>query len=292
MTTDKLPKALVSGSLPMAGINLNCAVLDDVANTRVIGMTSVFKAFDRVARSNARMINRPSFMDAQSLQPFISEDLERLIKPIEYLDGGKVCKGYNSLILPELCDMYLSARRAGALVEKQKPLAEKAEILQTALAKVGMIALIDEATGFQFNRKYDALRMLLAQYVSDGMQKWIKRFPDKFFEELDKLYGKEKTTSRSRPPYYGKFINEYVYKPIEDGFVKSELDKKNIGNDGKRKGRFHQWLSDFGANQLTIQIGRAMGVMEISPTLRKFKENISRQKGLSIQPDLFKNDED
>jgi hypothetical protein len=49
-------------------------------------MTSVFKAFDRVARSNARLINIPSFMDAKSLQPFISKDLERLIKPIEYLD--------------------------------------------------------------------------------------------------------------------------------------------------------------------------------------------------------------
>jgi hypothetical protein len=173
------------------------------------------------------------------------------------------------------------------LVEKQKPLAEKAEILQTAFAKVGMIALIDEATGFQFNRKYDALRMLLAQYVSEGMQKWLKRFPDKFFEELDRLYQREKTTSRSRPPFYGKFINEYIYKPIEDGFVKAELDKKNIKEDGKRRGRFHQWLSDFGSNQLSIQVGRTMGVMEISTNLRKFKENIGRQKGLSIQPDLF-----
>lgn len=287
MTNTTIPKALLSGNLPIANIELNCAVLDDELNTRVIGMTSVFKAFDRVARSNARLINIPSFMDAKSLQPFISKDLERLIKPIEYLDGGKIAKGYNSLILPELCDMYLSARRAGALVEKQKPLAEKAEILQSAFAKVGMIALIDEATGFQFNRKYDALRMLLAQYVSEGMQKWLKRFPDKFFEELDRLYQREKTTSRSRPPFYGKFINEYIYKPIEDGYVKAELDKKNIKEDGKRRGRFHQWLSDFGSNQLSIQVGRTMGVMEISANLRKFKDSISRQNGLSIQPDLF-----
>lgn len=290
MTKEELPKALVSGKLPIANIELNCAVLDDQNNTRVIGMTSVFKAFDRVARSNARLINTPAFMDAKSLQPFISKELEQLIKPIEYMDGGKVASGYNSLILPELCDMYLSARRAAALVEKQKPLAEKAEILQSAFAKVGMIALIDEATGFQFNRKYDALRLLLQQYVAEGMQKWLKRFPDKFFEELDRLYGNTKTTSRSRPPYYGKFINQYIYEPIEDGYVKSELDKKNITKDGKRKGRFHQWLTDFGANQLTIQVGRVLGAMEISTNLRKFKENIARQKGLSIQPDLFENE--
>ena len=163
----------------------------------------------------------------------------------------------------------------------------QSEILLSALSDIGIIALVDEASGFQFNRKYDALRILLSRYVEEGMQKWIKRFPDKFFEELDRLYEREKTTSRTRPPYYGKFINEYVYKPIEDGFVKMELDKKNIKEDGKRIGRLHQWLSNFGNNQLSIQVGRAMGVMEISPNLRKFKENISRQKGLSIQPDLF-----
>ena len=292
MTEKKLPKALYSGVLPIANIELICTVLDDNKDnpTRVIGMTSVFKAFDRIARSNARLINTPAFMDAQSLQPFITKDLEELIKPIEYLDGEKVFSGYNALILPELCNLYLTARRAGALVKKQQPLAEKAEILQSAFAKVGIIALIDEATGFQFSRKYDALRLILEKYVEDGIQKWLKRFPDPFFQELDRLYNREKTTSRTRPPYYGKFINEYIYNPIEAGYVKAELDKKNIKTDGKRKRRFHQWLTDFGVNQLTMQIGRTLGVMEISPNLRKFKENMERQKGLSIQPDFFENE--
>ena len=52
-------------------------------------MTSVFKAFDRIPRSNNRLINIPVFMDAQSLQPFIDQELMGLIKPIQYKDGTR-----------------------------------------------------------------------------------------------------------------------------------------------------------------------------------------------------------
>ncbi len=286
-----LPNAIVTAPLTIGSMELSCAVLDDDHETRIISMTSVFKAFNRVARSNARLINTPSFMDAKSLQPHINHELRELTKPIEYLDGGKTIQGYNALILAELCDMYLSARRANDLTSKQMPLAEKAEILQSSFAKVGMIALIDEATGYQHDRKYDALRVLLKEYISEGIQQWTKRFPDKFFQELDRLYDNPKTTSRNRPMYYGKFINKYVYEPIENGYLKEELDKLNITDSKKRKARFHQWLSDFGVNQLQLQIGRVMGVTEISSNLRKFKNHISRQQGLSVlQLELFDED--
>ncbi|MCK5113899.1 MAG: hypothetical protein KAR11_03975, partial [Phycisphaerae bacterium] len=190
-------------------------------------------------------------------------------------------------ILPDMCELYLKARREGVLTSAQEKLALQSELLLSSFAKVGIAALIDEATGYQYDRQYNALRILLQQYIKEGMQKWVKRFPDKFFEELDKLYNNPKTKATKRPQYYGKFINKYVYEPLENGFVKQELDKVNIRDDGKRKARFHQWLTEFGVNQLTIQLGRVLGVMEISPNLRKFKDTISRQKQLSIQPALF-----
>lgn len=40
-------------------------------------------------------------------------------------------------------------------------------------------------------------------------------------------------------------------------------------------------------NQLTLQIGRVMAILEISHNLDKFKENIRKQQGLTIQPKLF-----
>lgn len=277
-------------------MELTCAVLDDKENTRVLTATSIFTAFQRARKgANDRLqidgTNIPPFLAAKNLEPFIDKDLLQWTKPIKYRDANKIEYGYNARILPGMCKMYLEARRKGGLVASQDKLAIQSEILLSALSDIGIIALVDEASGFQFNRKYDALRILLSKYVEEGIQKWIKRFPDKFFEELDRLYDNKKTTSRSRPPYYGKFINDHIYKPIENGYLKAELDKKNIKVDGKRIGRFHQWLTEFGASQLTMQVGRTLGVMEISPNLRKFKENIERQKGLSIQPDLFENEE-
>ncbi len=298
-------KALYRGKLPIGGVELDCAVLND--NTRILTTSSIFQAFKRGYSKGWYRIERkikvenelkkyfpqynltqpPIFLDSLSLIPLINQDLFSLMQPIKYLDNKQEKEGYNANVLVELCNLYLEARRTGVLNHQQKHLAEQAEVLLASFAKVGIIALIDEATGFQYDRKHDALRILLEQYIADGLQKWVKKFPDEFFTQLDKLYKNEKTTSRTRPKYYGLFINKYIYEPIEHGYVKQELDKVNIKEDGKRKARFHQWLTEFGNGQLTLQIGRVMGVMEISTNIRTFKEKINRQKKLAIQPELF-----
>lgn len=292
MEKEKYPKAVVSAPLKIGDTELTCAVLNDEKNTRILSASAIFEAFDRPRKgqNNRLEIDNflvPPFLASKNLQPFISDALIEILKQVEYVDGNKVSKGYDARILPKLCSLYLEARREKKLLNSQENFAIRAEILQSALSEIGIVALVDEATGFQYSRKYDALRLLLEQYINDGMQKWVRRFPDKFFEELDKIYDNPKTTSRTRPQYYGKFINTYIYNPIEEGYVKEELNKLNINEDGTRKARFHQWLTEFGTNQLTIQIGRVMALLEISSDLIKFKENIRRQQGLSIQPSLF-----
>jgi hypothetical protein len=283
----KIPSAIYEGPLPMAETELDCAILDDAENTRVIHMASIFKAFGRVQRSNNRLINMPAFMDAKSLQPYIDQELKSLINPVDFRSGKIEKRGYSALILPAICEMYLKARRDGALTKKQAHLAEKAEILQSSFAKVGLIALIDEATGFQRDRKHDALRMLLSKYIAEGLQKWIHTFPDSFFAELDRLYGNEPTTARGRPQYYGHFINKYVYDPIEHGYVKSKLNELNIKGDGKRRAKFHQWLSNEGRTILIHQIGRVQMMMEMCGDIDQFKQAADKQKKVSIAPYLF-----
>ena len=111
------------------------------------------------------MITLPPFLASKTLFPLVNEELLSLISPIIYEDGGQTLKGYKAEILPEICNLYLEARREKILLPNQKNLARQSEILLSSFAKVGIIALIDEATGFQFNRKYDALRILLQQYI-------------------------------------------------------------------------------------------------------------------------------
>ncbi len=297
-------KALLKGILPIGGIELSCAVLED--GTRILLQTSVFKAFSRSKRGLSKkrqneakietetgVLQLPAFVAASNLKPFIGKELIEVLQPVEYLDGSKKASGYKAEILPELCNLYLEARRKGVIVSQQEPLAIQAELLLSSFAKIGITALIDEATGFQYDRKYNALRILLQQYIEEDIKKWVKRFPDKFFQEMDRLYKNPITKPTKRPLYYGKFINKYIYEPLEHGYVKQELNRRNITDMGKRKARFHQWLTDFGVNQLTIQMGRVLGLMEISPNLRRFKEYSKRQSGLStIQLLLFDDADD
>ncbi len=291
-----LPVALYSGILPIGDVELDCAVLED--GTRVLSERAVHRAFGskrggshwKRMKESEGGANLPSFLSATNLAPFLPASLaDDLIEPTRYrlTAGGSIANGMKAELLPDICGVWLAARRADELHPSQEHLAKQAETLMEAFAKVGIIALIDEATGYQHDRAHDALRLLLSKYIAEGLQKWIHTFPDTFFAELDRLYGNPKTSPRSRPQYYGKFINRYIYDPIENGYVKAELDKLNITDEGKRKARFHQWLTDEGRTILIRQIGRVEGIMEMCDDIEHFKKIAARQKSISVAPYLF-----
>lgn len=285
---NNLPRALYSGKLPIGGLELDCYVLDDENNTRILSATAVFEAFDRPRKGmNSRLeidgTKLPPFLASKALFPFINQELMRWTKQVEFLDGLQKKSGYNAEILPEMCSLYLKARRSNGLLSNQIKLAERAEILQEGFAKVGLIALIDEATGFQINRKSEALRQLLQTYLAEGIRKWIKEFPDDFFSELDRLYGNQNLKSSQRPAYYGKFINTYVYEPIENGKINPELQKRY--KEDNKIHRKHQHFNDFGAQQLRIQIGRILGLMQVAPNIEWFKNKQKNLKQFSLFPE-------
>lgn len=284
------PKAILSGPLPIANMDLQCAVLED--ETRILSASSIFTAFNKPRRGmNDRVqingINLPPFIAANNLKPYINQEVMERIKLIEYQDGKSIKSGYNAELLADICEIYLQARRDSVLTDKQFPQAEQAEILLSTFAKVGIAAIIDEATGYQKVRTNDALRVLLSRYIAEGLQKWMKTFSNSFFQQLDKLYDNEETTSRSRPRYYGKFINKYIYQPLENGYVKAALDKCNIKDDGTRKARFHQWLNQEGRDSLIRQIARVEMRMEMYESIESFKTAEEKQKAVSIAPYLF-----
>jgi hypothetical protein len=288
-------EALYWGKLPIGGKELDCFVLDDDKTnpTRILSTQSVFDAFERPSRGNRKqdkidtdsgVITLPPFIASKTIFSLINSQDLHLITPIDFKDGNIIKKGYKAEILPLMCSLYLKARRDGLLKGGQQNLANISEILLESFAKVGIAALIDEATGFQTNRKSDALRQLLQVYLADGIRKWIKEFPDDFFYELDRLYGNEHLKSTQRPSYYGGFINKYVYEPIEKGKINPELQKRY--KDDNKLHRKHQHFTDFGTGQLRIQIGKILGLMQVAPNLKWFKQKQERQGQLSLFPDM------
>ncbi|MEQ1539782.1 MAG: P63C domain-containing protein [Sphingorhabdus sp.] len=283
--------ARYSGTIAVGEADIGCAVLED--GTRLLTQSDMMRALGRARQAKGRGfydadVNLPAFLTAKNLKDYIPNDLYVTSSQIEFfMPNGQKAFGYRAELLPQVCEVYLAARDAGALVQSQIHVAKQADILVRSLAKVGIVALVDEATGYQRDRGHNALRLLLEKYIAEGLQKWIHTFPDSFFIELDRLYDNAPTTPRSRPQYYGRFINKYVYDPIEHGYVKAELDKMNITDEGKRKARFHQWLTDEGRTILTRQIGKVEGIMEMCSDIEHFKTVARRQKSITVAPYLF-----
>lgn len=259
----KILNATHQGELPIGDIVLPCAVLED--GTRLITYSAIFKAFGRTKRGSqadgSRVPNMPAFLNANNLQPFVGEDLKGVLKLIEYTDtSGNKSTGYNATILPMLCKVYLDARSTTNtdtgkkfLKKSQEPLARASEILLLSLSKVGIIALIDEVTGYQESRDKDALTQFLAKFIKEERGVYIKTYPDDFFEALFKMKGLTWSLANKgkKPQYIGHYINNYVYSRIAPK-VLTELRRVNPKNeDGKRKGKHTQHIDiDYGHPKL------------------------------------------
>lgn len=270
----RTPKATHTGDLLIGEQTMQCAVLPD--GRRVLSQRGVGRALGRgYGGANWRKNdesgggNLPFYLAAKSLIPFISNDLLLLItEPIQYHHGkgGGLAHGVEASALPQICDVWLKARDAGALNESQKVVAQKAEILVRGLAQVGIVALVDEATGYQEIRDKNALEAILEKYIRKELAVWAKRFPDDFYKELYRLRGWEwrgMTTNRiSACAYYTK---DLIYDRIAPGLLR-ELEAKNpVAENGRRKGKHHQLLTEeIGVPKLAEHFGSVVTLQKIS----------------------------
>ncbi len=64
-----------------------------------------------------------------------------------------------------------------ALGERGERAAERRAILQHGFATVGIIALVDEATGYQDFRARDTLTKILERFAANEIRLWVKTYP-------------------------------------------------------------------------------------------------------------------
>ena len=279
-------KATHQGILKIGEREMLCAVLED--GTRVISRNAIFRAFGRTKRGRKkdeiRVLNMPAFIDANNLQPFISKDLQGVLKQIEYKNlGGQMVQGYDAKILPLLCDVYLEARRHhNVLTKHQQPLAVASEILVRSFAKIGIIALIDEVTGYQEIRDRIALQKILDKYLTDDWAKWTKTFPDDYYRELFRLKNipyPPIPSSTKKPSYVGHWTNEIIYSRLAPG-VKEALKEKNPRlPSGFRSRKHHQHLTrDYGHPELTDLLSNVIFLMKTCIDEDDFKNRLNKAK--------------
>lgn len=286
-----LPKITHYGELPIGNVTLPCAVLED--GTRLFTQRGMFVAMGRhknPTKGQASIDDRPSFVAAQNLERFITDKLRRSWMPIKFHSqgglGGNMAFGYRAEVLSEVCNVYLDALDAGVLRGKQRDIAKKCRVIQRAFSEVGIIALVDEVTGFQADRDIGELNKILQAYISEELRPWTKRFPNEFFKQLYRLRKWEYREGSNR--FYrvvGKLINSLIYEQLPPG-VLEQLKQRNPPNErGYRTHKHHQLLTaDIGDEHLKNQLVEVITLMKVSEDQEEFKRLFSKAFGKHEKP--------
>ncbi|HBV95830.1 MAG: hypothetical protein JL50_11085 [Peptococcaceae bacterium BICA1-7] len=268
--------------LKIGEIEIPCYVLED--GRRVLYQRSMVTALgmSRGGSSKGGGDRLRLFVSGKGLEPFISKELlEVTANPVKFrTTKGNLAYGYDAQILADICDAVLAARKAGALQKQQYHIAEKCEILMRGFARVGIIALVDEATGYQAARDRDELQKLLALYLSEEKLKWAKMFPDEYYRQLFRLRGwMYSPIDTKRPQVVGKYTNQLVYEKLPPA-VLEELRKLNPVRNKKthRRGAAHfQYLStDIGQPDLRDHLLQLIAIMRISSNWPNFISNFKK----------------
>ncbi len=276
---DALPKETHTGSLPLGAVTVTCSVLSN--GMRVISQNSVERALGSGVRGKRVRGDLPAVLSATNLTPFISDELRaRLADPVRYaaLNGGRSGMGFEADVLADMCEVLLDARGAGALRKSQLHIAAAAELLMRAFSRVGLVALIDEATGYQAERQRNELHRILEAYIAKELLPWTKRFPDDFFREVYRIHGwKYDPAHTQRPGYVGKFINRFVYEALPDGVLEELRERNPTTSSGRRRYRHFQFLSEETGNpHLDRQIVAVTTAMRLASDKAQFKVNFKR----------------
>jgi hypothetical protein len=288
--TDTL-KITHEGDLKLTNeITLPCYVLAD--GTRILssrGMQNALKLTD------ADSVNDTAKLPGAELARFIATkwfnslgiSLEMLehFQPIICYKGQQKINGYEATALVDFCNVLLQARKDDKIkTERQAIIADQCEILIRSFAKIGIIALVDEATGYQYEREKKELQAILKAFISDEILSWQKTFHDTFYKEIFRLWNIPFTAEniKRKPQFIGRLTNEFVYKNLPKGtFVLDKLKEKTPKTEGGNyRYRLHQSLTpEVGKEALKKVIYSIETLAAISDTKAKFKRLIQDRYG-------------
>ncbi|WP_299901509.1 P63C domain-containing protein [uncultured Ruegeria sp.] len=286
------PVKAVHGSpdtpIRIADIEVPCFILAD--DRRVVATNGVLDAFG-LARGGAMIkgMHRLELFAAQErLKPYVSDDLlERVASPIRFKIGSTEANGFDADTLIEMAEAVVAADDDGALQAQQVHIAHQCRVITRSLTRVGLIALIDEATGYQSKRDSDELQQILTAYIRPEHRPWIQTIPREFTDELYRVYGWERKAQNRGPRYAGKLIRELIYEKMPKP-VLPKLDEVNPSDKNyQRKRKHHQYLTDKqGLDHFRSQVITMMTLLRVSSSKEEFKRNLRKLYGDQLEFDF------
>ena len=278
--TGAMPIARWRGTLRIVGLEVPCYVLDNGA--RIIGRTSATELLTGIKGGGAL----EKYIAVRALEPFINIDLvlERMVpfRLLEVEGLQKAVKGLPADLLIEVCQGFVAALQASLdpktppprMTGRQQQMAIKASMFLSACAKVGLEALIDEATGYQYERAEDALQVKLRAFIAEELRAWEKTFPDELWAEFGRLTGWSGSL-HSRPKWWGRLVIELIYDTLDPDVA--EYIKSNKPPAGVR---WHRMLTDnYGVRQLVSRCYEIIGMAKPCTDMRELRDKVAQHYG-------------
>jgi hypothetical protein len=268
-----LPVAKWMGVLTIGDLELPVYVLDDgrhvISRTGATGVLTDGKGGGHLE----------NYVGVAALKNYLPEDLPGQMIEFSIPEVvNKTVRGVSAETFLEICAAYVKALNDPdtRLTDRQKVIALKAGMFATACAKTGLIALIDEVTGYQYARAEDALQVKLRAFLAEEMRKWERTFPNELWVEFGRLTGWKGAVTQ-RPKYWGKIVMEIIYEYLDPDvakWLKEHAPKPQKGQN------YHQWLSaQFGLKKLIEHIWMVIGIAKTCNSMTELKEKMGQMYG-------------
>ena len=268
-----LPIARWPGTLEIGQESVPCYVLDD--GRRVISRTGATSYLSGKQGQGSL----ETYLRVEALQGFLPGGIgDQMVAFIIPEVTHKEVRGITAETFLEICTAYVLAREAGSLqTDRQVEIARQAALFLAACSKVGLIALIDEATGYQYERAEEALQIKLRLFLADEMRGWEKTFPDELWREFGRLTGWQGSV-QNRPKYWGHLVNEMVYQCLDPDvftWLKTNAPKPRHGQN------YHQWMSEqYGLKKLSEHIWMLIGMASTCQTMGQLRQMMADRLGV------------
>jgi hypothetical protein len=172
----------------------------------------------------------------------------------------------------------------GALHHKRRHIIPNCLKLMQALATIGEVALIDEATGCQYHRAPDALQELISKLLRQSSASWERRFQPAYYRAIYRLFGWQYDGHEQNPPHVvGQITLRWVYGPVMPAAMIEEIRARKSLSE-----RHHQWLTEQGLARLESQIHAVTAIARSSFSYTDFRRRCDAAfEGSPLQLELL-----